>query len=179
MRRDQVAALERRRLQSTSPITAAAARARASAIQPQGVLSVDDAGSAVAAVVVGVGAVVVAVTTVVGTAVVSVVVSVSTVVTVSGGSAVVVSGVVVTCSVAVSSVLVRAVNVGVIRVGATGAVPVRAGLVPVRPVPVVSALSPPPQDPSRKPATARPARDATGASRRRAITGPTGWARPP
>jgi hypothetical protein len=132
------------------------------------VLSVDDAGSAVVAVVVGTG---------------MTVVSVSTVVTVTGGSegSVTVaadsvvdgSGAVVTGSVGDSLVLVGAVNVGV--VGTTGPVAVRAGLVAVRPVPVVSASSPPPQDPSRKPATPKAARDATRASRRRAVTGPTRW----
>jgi hypothetical protein len=136
------------------------------------VSSVDDAGSAVVAVVVGTG---------------MRVVSVSVVVTVTGGSdgSVTVvevvtdsvvddSGAVVTGPVGDSLVLV-----GVVRVGTTGPVAVRAGLVAVRPVPVVSALSPPPHDPSRKPATARAARDATRASRRRGITAPTGWARPP
>ena len=157
-----------RRLQSTSPSTAKPARARASAIQPQGVSSVDDAGSAVVAVVVGTG---------------MRVVSVSTVVTVDGGSVtggsdgsvtVVVTDSVVdgSGSVGDSLVLVGAVSVGVVRV-TTGPVSVRAGLVAVRPVPVVSALSPPPHDPRRKPATARAASGAARVSSRSPVTART------
>jgi hypothetical protein len=165
------------------PTTDAATRATARAIQPQGVLLVDDV-SAAATVVVGVDSSVVVEGAVGATAVVSV----SMTVTVWGGAVAAGGGEVGVVSVGVVSVGVVSVGVvstgdsavvtgevsvrvGTVRVGITvtaGRVAVTVGLVTVTPVRVVTALpSPPPQAPSRKPATATTARPRPMSARRR------------